>query len=62
MIQDMITLLIVFACSGYALYALILMVVPSKKKAVSHCAGCAGCSIKMIKNPVPVHSRIHLRK
>jgi hypothetical protein len=46
MIQDILTLSIITASAGYAIYNLIGLILPVKKNKAPHCAGCAGCDIK----------------
>jgi len=54
MTQDIITSLIVASASGYGLYKLAALIFPSRRKAVTHCSGCAGCSIQA---QLQVHSK-----
>jgi hypothetical protein len=43
MIQDIFTLLLVFACAAYFLYSFYKVLFPVKGKAISGCTGCSGC-------------------
>jgi len=47
MIQDIITSVIIAASAGYTVYNIYGMVFRIKAKKLHHCAGCAGCNLKI---------------
>ena len=47
MIQEIITLIIVFLAVSYTLYSLYRVFIPGKKNAFSCAGSCSSCSLKM---------------